>query len=149
MKSAEKIKAFNETKGAIIGDGVVVHKSTIKGAGQGLFTTRSFDKNEIITEVCGSVISREEANKKDSKSHLKSLSYHSIIDGLNDPRKAEGIGGGSFVNDAKDSHLNNSKFVTDNLQSRCFLRATKPINPGEEIFASYGKSYWKMGFGSS
>jgi hypothetical protein len=82
------------------------------GAGNGLYTTRSYKLNEIITEYCGPLIDYQEARERRAKqqdSHIRCLNYGTqCIDGLQQPEP--GQGGASFANDARDRQLNNSRF---------------------------------------
>ena len=51
-----------------------------------------------------------------------------------------------FANDAeglfKGKYKNNSKITLDDDDNVC-IKASKKIKFGEEVFCSYGKSYWK------
>ena len=153
-------------KVAVIGNGVEVKASTIPGALSGLFASRFFAKNEIITEYDGKVITEDEAKdrfREHGPSHLKTLlSKFAVIDGNISP--AFGRGGGSFANDVgfdAKSGLYTSKHPYYNVvyvhrtlaavPSRrtgmpvlggVWLKATRDIAPGEEIFVSYGKGFW-------
>lgn len=84
------------------------------GAGNGLYTTRSYKRNQIITEYCGPLIDYQEARERRGRqqdSHIRCLSYGTqCIDGLKQPE--QGQGGASFANDARDTHLNNSRFYS-------------------------------------
>lgn len=80
--------------------------------------------------------------------HVRTLMTNfSAIDAPRKPRR--GVGGGSFANDARNSRLNNVKFVnkecSDAVQDGmiCVLEATRDIAPGEEVFVSYGAGYWR------
>jgi hypothetical protein len=139
---------------AVIGDGVEVGHSTIPGAGYGLFATRRFPKNSIITEYegPGPRLTREQASdlKKKGKHHwIVTIDYHTMIDGFHgdDPR-ARGRGGASITNDRRAStndydrrNTNNSKkvIIRDKItiEDRLFLKATRDIESGEEITWSY------------
>jgi len=54
----------------------------------------------------------------------------------------------SFANDTKNSKTNNAAFrpkqvTTKRTRKQVWLRATNPINPGDEIFVTYGRDYWR------
>ena len=54
----------------------------------------------------------------------------------------------SFANDTKNSKTNNAVFQPKHVTSKrprkqIWLKATKPINPGDEIFVTYGRDYWR------
>jgi hypothetical protein len=117
---------------------------------RGLFATRSFQNNEVVTEYTGARISREEAMKRRQRnmsSHIKTVSYHELIDGDTNPVPGQGIA--QFTNDGTNVGAgNNTRFVYrfDHNQSRTkvFLQASRLIESGEEIFVSYGKGYWGL-----
>jgi hypothetical protein len=137
---------------ARIGHGVEVKQSTISGGGMGLFATRHFEKGDAVTEYDGHIIDRKTAEHLASihrDTHIRSLSRHSLIDGLKHP--IEGRGGGSFANDLK-GHYNvvfcKTEDVIPNFNdprtgpsdlTRIFLRASRDIQLGEEIFVDYQK----------
>jgi hypothetical protein len=86
---------------------------TPTGAGNGLWTTRPFLKNDLITEYDGDTIDRTLAlwlRRSHEDSHVRALNSHFIyIDGLQQP--VAGRGGASFANDARDTRANNAVFV--------------------------------------
>lgn len=140
---------------AVIGNGVVVKPSTLPGAGLGLFASRPFKKNEIITEYVGRIISKTEAvhithADPARATHFCALSLnHSVIDGLRTP--VVGMGGASFANDSNKHPPYNSRFYTTekpmpklpdhrtgNLElKRLFLKAKQNIEANDEIFVDY------------
>jgi hypothetical protein len=125
-----------------IGHGVQVKPSNIPTAGLGLFSgpRKAFLKGEIITEYCGRVITRLEANerrRRDSRlaSHMRATGDHRyIIDGLRNPR--DGLGGGSFANQGPGI---NAKII--NVGDKVYLMATKNIPNNEEVLVHYGADY--------
>jgi hypothetical protein len=84
------------------------------GAGNGLYTDRKFERNELITEYCGPIIDHKKALKlrrQNKHSHIRVLnSQFSYIYGLKQPEL--GQGGASFANDARDTQKNNAVFVS-------------------------------------
>ena len=85
----------------------------IPGGGNGLWTSRFFRRNELITEYCGPIIDHRKALKlrrQNRHSHIRVLnSQFQYINGIKQPKA--GQGGASFANDARDSHHNNAVFV--------------------------------------
>jgi len=149
----------NTKRAKTIGYALRVGKSTIPGAGRGLFAVEGFRKGDTITEYDGEVIDIETAERRRRMglaSHIRSLASGRLaIDGRMVPATF-GHGGGSFANDPRDSKLTNAKFCNTDTPmigalarpgrlalERSWLRATKDILPGQEILASYGKGYWK------
>lgn len=143
-----QIMRFNEPRSpqCTVGDGLKVDTSLIKRAGFGLFATRDFRKNEYITHYEGEMISRQEALARRSRgedSHIKCLHLMGdCIDGIKGKFAVKGCGGASLVNDARSQRGNNSRFETRN--GTIWLRATRDIAKGEELYASYGRTYWRI-----
>lgn len=129
-----------------VGNGLRVKKSFIPDAGFGLFATRDFLKNEYITHYEGDLISRQEALARRSRgedSHIKCLHLMGdCIDGIKGNSAVKGCGGASLVNDARSQKGNNTRFETRN--GTIWLRATRDIAKGEELLASYGRTYWRI-----
>jgi hypothetical protein len=127
---------------------ITVRPSTIPNAGNGLFSLREFKKGEVITEYSGEVISHAEASLDkgpEYRSHFRSLeSMSTVLAGLKEP--VMGQGAASFPNDIRARSRYNSEFYTrwdeSNGRNRVYIKAIKPIQPGEEIFVSYGATYW-------
>jgi len=127
---------------------VYLDTSTIPHAGIGLFTKEKILKNERITDCQGQMINRKEAlglMRQGKDTHCKSLNFHVVIDGYKswEETRKDGSGLASFANDGLTKEKNNTKFGTDYLQTTVFLKALRDIEPGEEIFVSYGRAYWK------
>jgi hypothetical protein len=114
---------------------------------RGLFATRPFLKNELVTEYTGEYITREQAverRKNGKASHIKSLTHHQLIDGNRSPKEGQGVA--QFTNDATKTGGNNTQFYTPfdkkEARYRIFLKATRDIACDEEIFVCYGNDYW-------
>lgn len=82
------------------------------GAGRGLFTSRPFKKNEVITEYAGRVLTYKEGmelRRAGKGTHLRALDYgFRALQGITKPK--HGMGGASFANDARNASLNNARF---------------------------------------
>jgi hypothetical protein len=162
-KSPRYIKSRIQT--STIGFGLEVRKSLLLDAGNGLFATKPFIKNEYITEYDGDIIDAARAKMLQSRgkaTHIRSLEpQHSAIDGLKKPSDAHNRGGASFANDGLCVANKNATFtkaievpgsqVPDRRtgpanSKRIFIRAARNISPGEEILVSYGRDYWKTQF---
>ena len=116
--------------------------SQIPNAGLGLFTAITIYKDEIICYFEGELLSKAEAKARASKGmnqYFIIMPNGSILDCMQTPCFAK------YANDAKGSigsnHKNNAKIVLDDNNQVC-LQATRKLMAGEEIFCSYGKSYW-------
>jgi uncharacterized protein len=122
---------------------LVVKKSTIPGAGKGLFTREDIKKGELIIEYKGEVIDWKEYEKRverDEDGYLFFVNKKKCIDAYNTPEYIA-----RYANDAsglsKIRGLNNNAtyFI---VKSVPFIKAEKNIKAGSEIFVDYTKEYW-------
>ena len=114
--------------------GVEIKKSTISNAGLGVFTTKPFAANEIITPYVGETVTKaqkEEQYGDNVAPYTLQLSENKFID------SACKRGTGSFVN-TNPGH-NNARLIYHH--SYATVRATRPIPAGKEIFVTYGPQY--------
>lgn len=131
-----------------VGNGVEIKPSLIPGAGNGLFARVSFNEKDYITEYDGYYMDKDAAKALSPRhtTHFRALDTFGVIDGFKDPKEAIGYGGASFANDTRSLDRTNSTFkqVWDGELNthRVFLRATRRIEPGDEIYVSYGRDYW-------
>ncbi len=135
---------------------LAIKKSTIPGAGKGLFAIRTktkgltqkeknapiFKKDEVITKYEGEHITNQELTNRYDKTTPPVVEYTapyalSIKNGndvvIVDAACKRGIGA---LANRKPFRLANAK-----LTSRGNLTALKPIRDGQEIFTDYGKAY--------
>ena len=118
-------------------------KSSLPGAGKGLFTKKEIPKGEIIVEYKGRIHTWDEVKHEDGKNpYLYYVNSKHVID-AKPYKKAFG----RYANDAKGwarikGLHNNSEYIEKN--KRCYIKSTKKIHPGEEIFVGYGKEYWDV-----
>lgn len=121
-------------------------RSTIEGAGNGLFAVRPYKVDEVITHYGGQVQTKNftKAGKYGPETHCRaSVRGREVINGA-----VRGVGTlhrsgmGQYVNSDEDrmnAEFKNPNAVDDALQVR--LVATKDIAAGEEIFVFYGEGY--------
>jgi hypothetical protein len=136
--------------GKTIGDGLEVKESRIPGAGNGLFATTDFLRNDVITLYEGEWISRAKALRR-PPTHSKTIFRDLVIDGLKVPEM--GRGGGSFINDPQKKSMYNAELVPVDhpvikkrmlfMDMGVYVRATKWIGPGDEIYVRYGRGGFK------
>jgi hypothetical protein len=117
--------------------------SQIPSSGNGLYTTTGIYKNETIAVFKGEILTDSQAIFRARKGEDKY--FMNMLDGsIMDTRKRKCFA--KYANDAIGSpnsgFKNNAKIALDESDNIC-LAATRNIRPGEEIFCSYGKSYWK------
>jgi SET domain-containing protein len=124
-------------------DYLYIKSSQIKNAGKGLFTAIDIYKNEIISLFKGEIIANKEAKKRaelNDDKYFINLLDDSILDSMHTDCYAK------YANDAEglsnSNFKNNAKITLDEDNNVC-ITASKKIKPGEEVFCSYGKQYWK------
>lgn len=125
-------------------DYLYIQSSQIPNSGKGLFTAIKIYKDEVISQFKGKVLSKSEAEKI---ANLGEDQYFiNLLDGtILDSNPIECYA--KYANDAKGFSIsefkNNAKIALDDEGKNVCLIALKNIKAGEEIFCSYGKSYWK------
>lgn len=121
-----------------------IKKSTLPGAGMGLFTRKFIPKKTRIVEYKGEVLSWKEVEKlaDDRNGYVFYVNSKHCIDAWNYKKAL-----GRYANDAKGigrvpGIKTNAEYVVD--KKRCFIEAIKDIAAGAEIFVEYGAEYWKV-----
>jgi len=117
--------------------------SSMPKSGKGLFTKVFIPKGSLITEYKGKISTWKDADHDDGKNpYIYYLNKDHVID-------AKGYlnSFAHFANDAKGHKtvrgiVNNSKYIVKG--KKVFIEAIKDIQPGEEIFVGYGKTYWDV-----
>lgn len=127
----------------LLEDQLVVKKSTLSGAGKGLFTKKTIVKGTRIVEYKGRISTWKEVNhQKGENGYIFYVKRNHVID-ASPYRKALA----RFANDARG--LSKMKGITNNSEYkeyglRVFIVATRDIPAGSEILVDYGKDYWKV-----
>lgn len=127
---------------ALLEKNLYVKKSTLPGAGKGLFTKVDIPKGKKIVEYKGKRTLWKSVKDDDGKNgYIFYINRNCVIDAL--PHK-EALG--RYANDAlglvrMDGVRNNSEYVVEG--KRCFIVARKNIPAKSEIFVGYGADYWK------
>ena len=115
-----------------------VAPSTIKGAGEGLFATQTIAADETIGFYRGEVLTlREAVALKDRDYLMGGFGPNAHVDAS----KAFAMPG-RYVNDSFDASRLNARFDKSRKTRSARVVALRDIEEGEEIFASYGRSYW-------
>ena len=101
--------------------------------GLGLFTTRPFNKGDLIIEYTGEKITTETADERGGQ-YLFELNDKYTVDGRGRENKARYINHSCRPNcypeiDEKEQHI--------------FIYAKRNIKSGEELTYNYGKEFWK------
>ncbi|HEU5366648.1 MAG TPA: SET domain-containing protein [Hanamia sp.] len=122
---------------------LVIKKSKIPGAGNGLFTTIFIPKGTRIIEYKGRITSwRDVLNGKEFNAYVYYVNRNHVIDAMKRKKSL-----GRYANDATgltkiDGISNNTRYVVED--NRVFIEAKKDIQAGEEILVSYGREYWQV-----
>ena len=122
---------------------LVVKRSTLKGTGKGLFTTKAIPKGQKVVEYKGKVTKWKEVNGHNGQNgYIYYINRNHVID-------AWGHKGafGRYANDAKglvrsEGLNNNCTYRIEGL--RVFIYSMRPIPAGSELFVGYGKEYWDI-----
>lgn len=120
-----------------------VKKSTLPGAGKGLFTKIFIPRNTRIIEYTGRLSSWKEADKQEGNNgYLFYINRNKVIDAA--PFKDSLA---RYANDARGLTRikginNNGAYTIEN--GKVFIDAIKDIPAGSEIFVAYGKEYWDV-----
>ena len=121
---------------------LVVKRSTIKGAGKGLFTKEFIPKGSRIVEYKGRITSWKEADHDGGENrYIFYIKRYHVIDARPYTKALA-----RYANDAKGAQKtkglrNNSTYVIDGLKA--YMEATRDIAAGTEILVDYGITYWK------
>jgi len=123
-----------------------IKKSTLKGAGDGLFSDTLIKRGEAIIEYTGEEVTWAECRRRNQKikdgcgayyfyiSERKCIDAQHILDSL--ARYANDAAGLSRIEGIK----NNSRYEI--IKGKPYIIASRNIKPGEEIFVAYGRAYW-------
>lgn len=123
---------------------LVVKKSTLSGAGKGLFTKKDIKKGERFLEYLGEIVTEAELDRraeKDIFGYAFYISKKKCIDAYYTPNELA-----RYANDAKG--LSRVKGLNNNAcyvvyRNSGWIKAERNIKAGEEIFVSYGAEYWR------
>jgi len=119
---------------------LVVKRSTLKGAGKGLFTTRDIPRGKKIVEYKGKVTTWKEVDSRDGMNgYIYYVNRYHVIDAA-DSKEALA----RYANDAKglvrsDGVKNNCTYNIEG--KRVYIVSMKKIPAGSEILVGYGKEY--------
>ncbi|MCX8492300.1 MAG: SET domain-containing protein [Cyclobacteriaceae bacterium] len=129
---------------ALLEKSLIVKKSTLPGAGRGLFTKIAIAKGTRIVEYKGKLVTWKEVEKMadDRNGYVFFFNSKNCIDAWQTKKSVA-----HFANDAMgitrvEGIRNNSEYVTE--KKRCYIEASKEIPAGAEILVGYGAEYWQV-----
>jgi len=128
---------------ALLEEYLIVKKSKIPGAGNGLFTKKAIAKGTRITEYKGKVTTWKEVNHREgSNGYIYYVNRNFVIDARTYAKSLA-----RYANDARGLTIikgidNNCQYVPEG--TRVFIEAIKNIPAGCELYVSYGKEYWDV-----
>lgn len=124
-------------------DNLQVKKSTIRGAGKGLFYVgkKDFPKNKKITDYSAKTISQRPDEKSDYNLKVSTGRY------LNSTSSSNYVG--RYINDARGTNKNTNvrftkgtRIYEKNNRYNVPIYTTKKIKPNTELLMNYGRTYW-------
>ncbi len=122
---------------------LTVRKSQLPKSGKGLFTKVQIRRGVRIVEYKGRTQPWREVKDEDGHNgYLMYINRNTVINALPAVKTL-----GRYANDACGlSRIkglrNNAEYVSEG--KRCFIEATRTIEPGEEILVGYGRAYWTL-----
>jgi SET domain-containing protein len=128
---------------ALLEKSLYVKKSTLPGAGKGLFTKVFIPKGTRIVEYKGEKLTWKEVEKMadDRNGYVFFFNNQYVIDAWKFKNALA-----RYANDARgiarvEGLKNNSEYVTE--KKKCYIEAARDIPKGSEIFVGYGGEYWQ------
>jgi SET domain-containing protein len=122
---------------------LIVKRSTLKGAGKGLFTTRDIPRGTRIVEYKGRVTNWKEVDSKEGlNGYIYYVNRHHVID-AQPAREAVA----RYANDAKglvrtEGVSNNCTYIIEG--RKVYIKSMRHIPAGSELLVGYGKEYWDI-----
>lgn len=122
---------------------LIVKRSTLKGAGKGLFTTTDIPRGTKIVEYKGRVTSWKEV---DSHQGFNGYIYYVNRQHVIDARRAKAAVA-RYANDARGivrtgGINNNCTYIIEGL--KVYIKSMRRIPAGSELLVGYGKEYWDI-----
>ena len=131
-----------------LGGGIELRESRIPNSGRGVFASRDFKANELVTIYFGHTFGeshRAFMQAAQVGSHCKPLQFkHSYLDGVK--VAFHGMPAGQLLNQGSKQTVNcdfaNLEIYPGSGEKVLGIRATRNIFPGEELYINYGNKFW-------
>ncbi len=120
---------------------IEVKRSGLPDAGQGLFAKTFIPKGMLIVEYKGKITTWKDVKHDDgSNGYIYYVTRNHVIDAR---RTKSALA--RYANDARGigrvkGLLNNAEYAE--VGGKVYIKSTKDIAKGQEIFVAYGKEYW-------
>lgn len=128
---------------ALLEKHLVIKRSTLKGAGKGLFTTLNIPRGKKIVEYKGRVTTWKDVDSREGKNgYIYYVNRNYVIDaGSAKDAMAR------YANDAKGivrsaGIKNNCTYIIEG--RKVYIQSLRDIPAGSEIFVAYGQEYWDI-----
>jgi len=128
---------------ALLEKQLVVKRSTLPGAGKGLFTNKPIPKGAKIVEYKGEIVKWKDVDTRDgTNGYIYYVTRYHVIDAW---KTKEALA--RYANDAKgllrtDGLKNNCTYNIEG--KRVYITSMRNIPAGSELFVGYGKEYWDI-----
>ena len=122
---------------------LIVKRSTLKGAGKGLFTTKEIPRGKKIVEYKGKITDWKTVDDQNGlNGYIYYVNRNHVID-ASDARDALA----RYAKDARglvrtEGLSNNCTYRIEGV--RVFIYSTRNIPAGSELLVGYGKEYWDI-----
>ena len=128
---------------ALLEKSLYLKKSTLPGAGLGVFAREDIGRGKRIVEYKGRLQLWNEVKHEDGyNAYLFRLNRRYALNAITYKKSYA-----RYVNDARGfSRIkglrNNCEYVVEG--NRCYIHSIRKIKKGEELLVPYGKAYWKL-----
>jgi len=122
---------------------LMIRRSTLPGAGKGLFTKKAIAKGTLIVEYKGNITTWKAVQENEAfNGYVFYISRNLVVDARRTKKAL-----GRYANDAKG--LNKLKGLRNNAvytvkRGKVFIQAVRNIPARAEILVDYGKEYWAI-----
>jgi len=130
-KRVKKEVGLNETE-------YTIATSTIPNAGNGAFANIPLPKGTVLGKYRGKKLSKAQYERLENDSYVWELSspHGPIYMDAANPAHGNWL---RFLNDSRDRRVNVEPYQ---YRGNIYYRTIRNINPGQELFISYGDNYW-------